>query len=122
MTDSVMVPPSQNEAWGFWNTMGECAIDAWPVAMTHIARATGQSLESVRVFLDSRYGRHFADTVQDRLCRGDSLPEAINRTTEQWIAWRISRTISKDYGIPRGLPYLTGLVMHCDIVEELGAA
>ncbi len=25
---------------------------------------------------------------------------------------------SKQHGIPKGLPYLTGFVIHCEIVEE----
>jgi len=34
------------------------------------------------------------------------------------MGWTIGRQTSKDYGIPRGLPYLTGFVIHCEIVEE----
>lgn len=33
-------------------------------------------------------------------------------------AWPIDRKTSKQYGIPAGLPYLTGWVVHCEIVEE----
>ena len=31
------------------------------------------------------------------------------------------RQTSKQYGIPRGLPYLTGFVIHCEICEEMAA-
>lgn len=113
---------TQNDAWGFWNAMAEHASQAWPIAMNNIAEATGQPLEAVRIFLDSRYGRHFADSVQDGLCRGERLAEAINQVTQQWMAWKINRQTSKDSGIPCGLPYLTGFVMHCEILEELSAA
>ena len=71
-TTKPAIPASQNEAWGFWGTMNEHAAAAWPLAMTAIADATGQPLESVRIFLDSRHGRHFADDVQNGLYRGQT--------------------------------------------------
>jgi hypothetical protein len=112
------IPASQNEAWGFWGTMDEHATAAWPLAMNAVSDATGQPLDSVRIFLDSRHGRHFADEVQNGLLRGQTLAEAINAATDQWMGWRIGRQTSKDYGIPRGLPYLAGFVIHCEIVES----
>ena len=105
-------------AWGFFGTMNEHAEAAWPLAMTAVSDATGQPLESVRTFLDSRHGRHFADDVQNALYRGQALADAINAATQQWMGWTIGRQTSKDYGIPRGLPYLTGFVIHCAIAEE----
>ncbi len=122
MTTTTQIPATQNDAWGFWNTMDELATAAWPLAMTAIADATGEPLESVRIFLDSRHGRHFADDVQNALYRGQTLPDAINAATQQWMGWTIGRQTSKDYGIPRGLPYLTGFVIHCEIVDESHAA
>ncbi len=118
MNTSTNIPATQNEAWGFWGTMNEHATSAWPLAMTAITNATGESLESVRLFLDSRHGRHFADDVQNGLARGKSLQDAIKAATEQWMEWTIGRQTSKDYGIPRGLPYLTGFVIHCEITDE----
>lgn len=112
----------QNEAWGFWGTMNEHASAAWPLAMAAISDATSQPLESVRAFLDSRHGRHFADDVQNALYRAQSLADAIHAATQQWMGWTIGRQTSKDYGIPRGLPYLTGFVIHCEIVEDSLAA
>ena len=102
--------------------MEGCAAAAWPLAMTAIAQATGESLDAVRVFLDSRHGRHFADEVQNGLYRGQTLVDAINAAIERWMGWKIGRQTSKDYGIPRGLPYLTGFVVHCAIIEESLAA
>ena len=116
------IPATQNEAWGFWGTMNEHATVAWPLAMNAVSDATGQSLESVRIFLDSRLGRHFADDVQNGLYRGQTLADAINAATQQWMGWSIGRQTSKEYGIPRGLPYLTGLVIHCEITDESLAA
>ena len=122
MNTNQQMPATQNEAWGFWGTMNEHANAAWPLAMTAISAATSQPLESVLVFLDSRHGRHFADDVQNGLYRGQTLAGAINAATQQWMGWTIGRQTSKQYGIPRGLPYLTGFVIHCEINEESLAA
>ena len=112
------IPVTQNEAWGFWGTMNEHAQAAWPIAMTVISNATHQPLESVRAFLDSRHGRHFADDVHNGLYAGATLNDAIDQATQRWMGWTIGRQTSKDYGIPRGMPYLVGFVIHCEIVEE----
>ena len=122
MTTANPMPATQNDAWGFFGTMDEHAAAAWPLAMSAISDATGQPLESVRIFLDSRFGRHFADDVQNELYAGKTLQDAINAATQRWMGWTIGRQTSKDYGIPRGLPYLTGYVIHCGIVEEQEAA
>jgi len=121
-TTKPAIPASRNEAWGFWGTMEGCAAAAWPLAMNAIAQATGESLDAVRVFLDSRHGRHFADEVQNGLYRGQTLVDAINAAIQRWMGWKIGRQTSKDYGIPRGLPYLTGFVVHCAITDESLAA
>ena len=122
MTTQQTIPATQNDAWGFWGTMNERAEIAWPLAMTAVSTGTGEPLESVRIFLDSRHGRHFADDVQNGLYRGQTLADAINTATQQWMGWTIGRQTSKDYGIPRGLPYLTGFVIHCAITDEALAA
>ena len=122
MNTNQQMPATQNDAWGFWGTMNEHASTAWPLAMTAISDATGQPLESVRFFLDSRHGRHFADEVQNGLYRGQPLADAINAATRQWMGWTIGRQTSKEYGILRGLPYLTGFVIHCEIAEDSLAA
>lgn len=116
------IPSTQNDNWGFGGTMNEHASAAWPLAMVAISDATSQPLESVRTFLDSRHGRHFADDVQNGLYEGKALADAINAATQRWMGWTIGRQTSKQYGIPRGLPYLTGFVIHCEIVEESLAA
>jgi hypothetical protein len=38
------------------------------------------------------------------------------------MGWTIGRITSKEYGIPRGLPYLTGFVIHTEINDEALAA
>ena len=122
MTTANPMPATQNDAWGFFGTMDEHAAAAWPLAMTAISDATQQPLESVRIFLDSRHGRHFADDVHNGLYDGASLTDAIHAATGRWMGWTIGRQTSKQYGIPAGLPYLTGFVIHCAIIDEALAA
>ncbi len=116
------IPATQNKDLGFAGAMGNRAKVTWPIAMTTIAAATGQPLESVRVFLDSRHGRHFADDVLNEMAKGKDLEQAIYAAVARWMVWTIGRQTSRDYGIPCGLPYLTGFVMHCEIAEEMAAA
>lgn len=122
MNATTQIPATQNDAWGFYGTMNEQADAAWPLAMTAISDATCQPLESVRTFRDSRHGRHFADDVQNGLFAGATLSDAIEQATQRWMGWTIGRSTSKEYGIPKGLPYLTGFVIHCEIIEESLAA
>ena len=107
--------------WGFWGTMQEDAQEAWAIALPAIAMVTGTGLDAARAFLDSRHGRHFADEVRNHLLKGKTLADAINGAIEQWMGWTIGRLTSKQHGIPRGLPYLTGFVIHCGIVDEATA-
>jgi hypothetical protein len=117
-TQQAQIPTTQNDSWGLFGTLGEYAEAAWPIAMTAISDATYQPLESVRIFLDSRHGRHFSDDVLNELHAGANLKDAIHAASQRWMGWTISRQTSKQYGIPKGLPYLTGFVIHCEIVEE----
>lgn len=118
MTNATHTLATQNENWGFWGTMYEHATAAWPIASTTIAAATGCAPEEVRAFLDSRHGRHFADEVQDWLCAGTDLADAITQATHRWMTMKIGKATSIDYGIPRGLPYLTGWVVQAGIDAE----
>jgi hypothetical protein len=117
-TQQARIPATMNEAWGFGGSMNERAEAAWPIAMTAISDATYQPLKSVRTFLDSRHVRHFADDVLNELHAGANLKDAIHAATQRWMGWTIGRQASKRYGISKGLPYFTGLVIHCEIVEE----
>lgn len=116
------IPATRNEAWGFWGTMNEHAAPAWPMAMTAIADATGEDLDNIRAFLDSRFGRHYADEVHNGLYVGKPLKDAIDDATQKWMGWTIGSRTSFDYGIPRGMAYLTGFVIHCAITDEQEAA
>jgi len=118
MTNTTQTPVTQNDAWGFFGTMNDNAETAWPIAMAAISDASCQPLESVRLFLDSRHGRHFADDVLNEMLRGQKIQQAIDAAVTRWMGWTIGRQTSKDYGIPRGLPYLTGFVIHCEVTDE----
>ena len=113
------IPTTQNDAWGFFGTMGEQAQAAWPMACTAVAEATGQPLESAQAFLDSRHGRHFADDVQNGLFVGCSLKDAVDKATAKWMGWTIGRITAKETGIPRGMAYLTGFVVQAAIDDEI---
>lgn len=108
------IPATQNDAWGFFGTMREQAAAAWPLAMTAISEATCQPLGSVRSFLDSRFGRHFADAVQDQMFYGAPLAEAIHAASQQWMAWKTNRYDKHSFGIPVGTPQLTGFVIRSE--------
>ena len=112
-----MMPTTQNESYGFWGTMGGHACVAWPVAMQKIAEVTGEPLESVRAFLDSKQGRHFADSVRDGQAGGLVIDAAVAQAIAKWMDWKIGRLTARETGIPRGLPYLTGFVIHCGLDE-----
>jgi hypothetical protein len=49
------------------------------------------------------------------------LPVAIEAASRQWMAWKITCQIRKDYDIPTGLPYLTGFVFQEGINDECQA-
>jgi len=82
---------------------------------------TTASPEGVRDFLDSRHGRHFADDVANELFKGETLKVAIDAAIARWRGWRIDRKTSRDEGIPRRLPCLTGWVTHFQILDEMQA-
>ena len=113
-----MMLSTQNETHGFWGTMGGHASVAWPLAMTQVAEATSEPFESVRAFLDSKQGRHFADTVQDGLSIGLTMNAAVTKAITKWMDWMIGRITARETGIPRGMPYLTGFVIHAQLIEE----
>ena len=121
MNTSTTIPATQNESYGFWHTMQEEAPAAWAIALPAIATITGCEPDAVRAFLDSRHGRHFADEVRNHLFLGRALADAIHAAIAQWMTWTIGRLTSSTYGIPSGLPYLTGFVVHCGIIEEIAA-
>lgn len=102
---------SENEGYGFYGTMSldGCADAAWKLAMTAVARATQAEPEYVRAFLDSHWGRHFADTVHDFLGRL-SLEQAIAAAVTRWNGWKLGARTRKELDIPLPMSYLSGMV------------
>lgn len=115
------IPPTANDAWGFFGTMVNHAdpAAAWALALPAVANATDATVEAVRDFLDSRHGRHFADDVANELFAGLALAAAIDASVARWMGWRITRRTEHETGIPAGLPYLTGFVMDHEIEAEI---
>jgi hypothetical protein len=112
--------PTANPDWGFFGTIRHHADpdEAWPLAMEAIGAATACPLDAVRDFLDSRNGRHFADTVADGPTDGATLNTAIDRAVARWMSWTIDRRTARAADIPAGLPYLAGFVIAEEIALE----
>ena len=69
LTEAVL--PTNNEAWGFFGTSLD-HIDGvpqaekfWDITSKVLAKERGWNPTKVRDWLDSKSGRHFADTVSD---------------------------------------------------------
>lgn len=118
MTNPIL--PTRNEAWGFFGTAAEFTDPeaAWAMAMPKIAEASCASQDGVRDFLDSRYGRQFADDVHSSFTAGLAVDEAVDAAIVRWMGWSISRATSGEHGIPMGLPYLTGFVGLYEIMAD----
>ena len=114
------IPQTQNREWGFFGTISHHADPerAWDIALAFIAGTTGCSPDATRAFLDSHHGRHFADEVSNHLAAGQALASAIHAAATTWMGWRISARTAHETGIPRGLPYLTGYVLHAEIEAD----
>jgi len=115
------IPQSRNQEWGFYGTIahhGDPEI-AWPIAINTISDATQLPPETVATFLDSQHGRHIADDVANELATGKVIADAIEAAATRWMGWRISARTAHETGIPRGLPYLTGYVIHAEIEADI---
>jgi hypothetical protein len=122
--------PSRNKDYGFFRTMTVCpqrdrrSDEVWALASAMIAKAiqatTEDEMIGIREFLDSRMGRYFADDVVGNMvgCTIDS-EAAIKSVIRRWQDWRISRQLERDEGIPAGLPYLSGWVLHFAVAAEM---
>jgi hypothetical protein len=97
--------------------LGRNVDTAWDLAMKAIMKATKLDAQTVRAFLDSRQGRHFADQVGAT----GSLKTAIARATAQHMAWKISRRTAQDLDATHliGAPYLTGMAMAAAVEAEI---
>lgn len=111
---------TENEAYGFYGTMrlDDCADAAWDIAMRAVGKDTGASPEAVRAFLDSRWGRHFADDVHCFLGRVP-LERAIEDAIVRWNGWKLGPRTRKELGIPTLMRYLSGMVYAAAVYAEI---
>lgn len=121
--------PPENHAWGFYGTIERAGFlpdSAWTYAFEAVLDATGCEPAHVRAFLDSRFGRHFADAVANEAHGPVAAPRArlqhaVRAAARRWQAWRIDWRTAGQHGIPQGLPYLTGWVTRTGILAEAEA-
>ena len=60
--------------------------------------------------------------MQDGLASKLSMDAAVAQAIAKWMEWKIGRITSRETGIPRGLPYLTGFVIQAQIIEDAQTA
>ncbi|MEJ0019737.1 MAG: hypothetical protein WDN25_24925 [Acetobacteraceae bacterium] len=123
---NLAIPTTENPEWGFFGTMSRQASAsptdaAWDAALTAIVAATACTPDEACIFLDSRYGRNFADDVSGYLLVDRTVGTAIESAVTRWMGWTITRATSRTTGIPTGLPYLTGFVGQAAIEIEAEA-
>ena len=124
---------SRNEDYGFFRTLTVCperdrrSAEVWTLASRLIAEAIHADSEDeiigIRDFLDSRMGRHFADDVVGNMTGCSiELEAAIASAIRRWQGWRIDRKTEREHGIPAGLSYLTGWVLHFAVTAAMDDA
>ncbi len=83
------LPSPRHPARGYWNAMRKAGVEpamAWPVALLMLVEVTGEPLESIRIFLDSRMGEQFAHAVIELLRAGVGLGRAVRMVADAWMA------------------------------------
>ena len=88
-TSPFPLPSTRHPGRGYWNAMRKASIEpamAWPVALLMLAEMTGEPVESVRVFLDSRMGEQFAHAVIERLHARVGLGRGVRMVADAWMA------------------------------------
>jgi hypothetical protein len=100
---------TQNECYGFFGTIRNRANakEAWRIAMGSVAKKTQFDPDVVREFLDSNYGRWFAEEVCNHLLDDSDLENAIELATTRWMVWTTSQF---DIATKVGQPYLIEIV------------
>lgn len=104
---------TQNRGWGFYGEFVDAGIadEAWAAAVAALVPRSGFSEDEVAEFLDSRFGRQFADDVRNGLARGLTIAAAVEAAAERWAAWRLSERAARSLGVPREVrSYLVAMV------------
>ena len=106
---------TQNEAWGFFGTIGSAHPDlqaeAWDLAVSSLSENTGHDIEYVRNWLDSADGRHFADDVHNEIFSGKDLKVAMSAAITRWNGFRIGNKARRAYDVPADATYLAFKIM-----------
>ena len=114
----MMASVSQHHDDDIWDTLGEQTEQARNIAIQIIADTTHQSHDAVRVFLESRYGDHFADNVFNQLQTSVTLKSAIQHTVRHWMTGQVDPLTRKHYRISEDTPRLTAYVILCNRVTD----
>jgi hypothetical protein len=106
------LPRPRNPSRGFWGTLHKAGIEpaiAWPIALMVLNDTTGEPLEAVRVFLDSRMGDQFARAVVVQAHAGIGLGGAVRLVADDWMARPLDDIARLVYRLD-DLPFLVGWI------------
>ena len=125
MTTTIL--PTRNAAWGFWGTISRIENDpaadpakAWEIASRRDRRGDHRLARGGARLPRQPPRPPLRRRRRERaLRRARRSKEAIDAAIARWMGWRIDRKTSRETGIPRGLPYLTGFANHFAIMAEL---
>lgn len=117
---------SENKNYGFYGTMYNMEYDVddvWKIAFKKIKKATEQSDKAVRAYLDSGYGRHFADMVIDcdRVTHKGkrlSISQSIDMVIDEQMRYNATRADAHTVRMPNTTPMLIIHVMLADEAEK----
>lgn len=112
MTTARTIPHTTNPAYGFYGTIATHAPanKLWDLAFRRIEAVTKGQPEDIAAFLDSRYGRHFADDVVSRLMDGLDEETALEATVTRWYGLKLGARLAYETGMPSKMSYLQGMV------------
>jgi len=110
------VLPTENESWGFYGTLSQSMPDTvqmndiWVAAFKAFLEVyPGIDSKVVREFLDSKGGRHFADSIMDSaVAKGDpskvgkAVKAALRGGEGAWVAKELARMAGTPMGVAPG--------------------
>lgn len=107
-TMTIYIPQNENPLGGFYNTIHGKANKkrAWNCAVAEFYNATGCVPEAVAVWLGSTRGRHFADTVNDRMQEYRKLNRGRVPSARLDIEDAVEACVDEYFGSDDGTPFL----------------
>jgi hypothetical protein len=106
------LPCPRDLSRGFWGAIRKAGIEpavAWPIALLALMDATGEPLESIRIFLESRMGDQFARAVVAHTRTGIGLGRSVRLVTDDWMARPLDEIARLVYRLDE-LPFLVGWI------------